>query len=473
MKSRLIAALATLPFAAVGLLSLGQARAQGQPEGQVPPVGPTQRVPTHEAIGTGGASAVEAKAPRTWWSDHPVQVDEQSWVPGDGLEFVSKDDMFSMAIRLRGQFLYEVERGFDADKNARSDPKQNLTLRRARITFAGHMWGPKTQYKVELAIAPADLGMTHVAGTDNPPVLSDRDNYPTRSVLHDWYVQFSQLRDLNFRIGQWKVPFSRERVISSGDLQFVDRSLTNQEFNLDRDIGIEFRSNDLFGLNKQLRYYAGVYNGDGRNQYELENFGLMYLGRLEFLPLGNFKDYSEVDFQRSSEPGLSVGFAFAHVQDAAGNRAILGSRPRDGGTTDYHNLTADVMFKFRGISLETMWFWRAGERQRGNATDSAGMPIPTEAPRDGWGGGAQAGYLLPTIELELSARYNALRRSGTMSESSLGDGNEVAFALSYYFARHALKLQADWTRHWGEGSGAGRAFADSEERYRAQLQAAF
>jgi phosphate-selective porin OprO and OprP len=412
-------------------------------------------------------------APRSFWTDHPVEVDEQSWVPGDGLEFVSKDDKFSMAIRLRGQFLYTVERGYDAQSRERDEPKQNLTLRRARITFAGHMWGPKTQYKVELAIAPADLGMTHVAGTDNPPILSNRDNYPSRALLHDWYVQFSQLRDLNLRVGQWKVPFSRERVISSGDLQFVDRSLTNQEFNLDRDIGIEFRSNDLFGLNKQLRYYAGVYNGDGRSQYDLQNFGLMYLARLEFLPLGNFKDYSEADFARSDTPGLSLGVAFAHVQDAAGNRAILGSRPHDGGTTDYNNMTADVMFKFGGLSLESMWFWREGERQRGDAVDMAGAPIPTEPPRNGWGGGAQAGFLLPMADLELALRYSALRRIGASRDSSLGDANEIAVAASYYFARHSLKLQSDWTRYWGPGSGAGRAFADSEELYRVQLQAAF
>jgi len=420
------------------------------------------------------AAAPPFAAPaRRWWTEHPVAIDEQSWVPGEGLEFVSKDELFSMAIRLRGQFLYQVERGYDAALAERGDPKQNLMIRRARIVFAGHMWGDKTQYKVELAVAPADLGMTRPDGSDNPPILSNQDNYVSRSLLLDWYVQFSQIRDLNFRIGQWKVPYSRERVISSGDLQFVDRSLSNREFNLDRDIGVEFRSKDLFGLDKQLRYYAGVYNGDGHSQYELGSFSPMYVARLEYLPLGNFNDYGEVNFERSQQLGLSIGASFAHVENAAGSQGILGSRPRDGGTTDYDNLTADVVAKYRGLSLTTMWFWRKGERQPGSAVDESGVRIPVEPPRNGWGGGAQAGYLLPWLELEFALRYNVLHRLGAAQESSLRDSNEVACAVSYYFARHALKLQADWSRYWGQGADRGRTFSNGEELVRVQLQAAF
>ena len=59
------------------------------------------------------------------------------------------------------------------------------------------------------------------------------------SPLLSYYLEFDYLRDLTVRVGQYKIPFSRQRVISSGNQQMVDRSIANGEFNLDRDIGID------------------------------------------------------------------------------------------------------------------------------------------------------------------------------------------------------------------------------------------
>ena len=42
-------------------------------------------------------------------------------------------------------------------------------------------------------------------------------------------------------VGQTKLPGNRERVISSANLQQVDRSLLNSRFNIDRDFGFQLR----------------------------------------------------------------------------------------------------------------------------------------------------------------------------------------------------------------------------------------
>lgn len=434
---------------------------------------PVQASEQQTATVDAASAAEQLAAPdTTWWHDHPAAPEDERWVPGHGLEFESRDGLFALAIRLRAQILYQVERGYDLEASSYDDPRQNLTLRRARIVFAGHMWGEKTQYKVELAVAPADLGMEKLAG-NNPPI-SNGDNYLSRSPLLDWYLQFSQIRDLNLRIGQYKVPYSRERVVSSGDLQFVDRTLLNQEFNLDRDIGFDVRSKDLFGWRNRLRFYLGIFNGDGHSQYELNDFGLMYLARAEFLPLGKFDDYTQGDLGRTRRPGISIGAAYARIENAVGSRGILGSRPRDGGTTDYDNVTADLTFRYAGLSLESVYFWRQGRRHAGGAVDDEGVPVAVQAPRAGWGSGLQAGYLLPFTNLEVSGRYSAVRQVGASAQSSLRDGDELAAAISFYFARHAYKLQGDWSRLWGEGiAGSGTAFDEGRDLYRAQLQAAF
>lgn len=451
-----------------------------------PTPGEAVEPPVNATIGAAVAAAVSAQEPVAvapaesaedaepgWWTDHPVALESIRWSPGDGLTFASEDGLFSLALRLRAQFLYEVEMPYDRAEGERGDVEQNLLIRRARVVFAGNMWGAKTKYKVELAVAPADIGMRSLPGTDNPP-MTNGDNYVSRSLLLDWYVEFKQLRDLNVRVGQYKVSYSRERVISSGDLQFVDRSLLNQEFTVDRDVGIELRSRDLFGWDKRLRYAVGIYNGDGHSQYELDTFSPMYLARLEFLPLGDFEDYEQSDLERSDKPGLSIGVAYARIQDAAGSRGILGSRFADGGTTDYNNVTADLMFKYAGLSIESAYFLRDGTRSAGDAVDDEGMPIAAVAPRAGWGAGAQVGYLLPTTELELAARGNVIRQRGSDSESSLRERNELACAVSYYVARHSYKLQADWTRYWGMGErDAGVELENGFDVVRVQLQAAF
>jgi hypothetical protein len=416
------------------------------------------------------AAAPEANSTEkaTWYQDHPVASEKAAWVPGEGLEFESQNGLFSLSLRLRAQFLYALEQPYDREAGQYGDLEQGVSIRRARVVFGGHMWGEKTQYKVELAISPADLGMT---GSDNPP-MTNQDQWVSRSLLLDWYMQFNQIRDLNVRVGQSKVPFSRDRVVSSGDLQFVDRTLLNSEFNIDRDIGVDVRSKDLFGLGGRLRYYLGIYNGEGHSAYQQSDFGLMYLGRIEVLPFGKMDDYRQGDVKRSQQFGASFGAAYARIENAKGSRGILGSRPADGGVTDFDMVTADVSLRYRGISVEGAYFYRRGVRRPGSAVDDTGAPIAAALPRDGWGAGVQAGYLLPSIDLEFAGRYSAVRAAD--GETALRDNEEAGVACSYYLAQHAYKIQADFHRYWGPGArGAGTRFADGGNLFRLQLQAAF
>ena len=367
--------------------------------------------------------------------------------PGKGLAVSTTDESFSLVTRLRIQILTTVEdsRGQEA--------ALGVMLRRARLQFIGNMFGKHNKFKAELAFSPRDLRMTSV----------DSNIIVRESPLLTWYVEFDYLRDLTVRAGQYKIPFSRQRVVSSGNQQMVDRSIANGEFNLDRDIGIELRSKDFLGLDR-FRYSIGVYNGEGRSAFRNGDSNLMVLGRVEFLPLGIFKDYSESDLERSQRPGLSIGMAYAFAPNAGGVRVNQGGPPADEGTSDYHNITADVAFKYQGLSALGELFWRGGERNPGSAVDENGMPIPAEAPRKGYGWFVQTGYLLPSHPLEFSGRFGQVEGIG---QSSVSDLNEAGVGVSYYFAGHPLKLQADLFQLW-DGD-----FQDGITRGRLQLQSAF
>jgi phosphate-selective porin OprO and OprP len=370
--------------------------------------------------------------------NHPIDSTKATVKPGTGFEWKSADGDFSFAPRLRAQFLYELE------KEEGVDAAQSIQFRRARLQFKGNFYGRSNKYKVEFAVSPGDISQS-----DGAP--------PGTSILLDWYWDFTQLRDLTLRVGQYKVPFSRQRVVSSGDLEMVDRSIVNAEFSLDRDIGVDLRSEDLFGLD-MLRYYLGVYAGEGRNTRSFYDLGMMYLGRVEFLPLGTFEDYAEADFERLSSPKLSVGVAAAHLTNGRFNRGILGSQPSDGGTTDYNTLSADAVFRFGGLSASTEWMFRNGDRDFGAEGD-------LEGPRDGYGGMVQLSYLVPTTRFQISGRYGFIEPAG--DASVLSGSDEIGGALSYYFAQHPFKIQADFFRIGEDGGEV------HNHRARVQLQASY
>jgi len=381
----------------------------------------------------------------------PHEVNEGAkFKPGTGLVFTSKDGRFSMAPRLRAQLRWTVENDNEADATT-----QGLQIRRARLQFKGHIFNEHNRFKTEIALSPRDQGF---------------DGTPHQTPLLDWYFDFTYWKNLSLRVGQYKVPFNRQRMISSGDLQLVDRALGQGEFNLDRDIGFDLRSKDFLGLGK-LRYYAGLWMGEGRDYSGMDTFEFMYIGRVEVLPFGMFTDYKEADFERSRKPRLSLGAAYAFVDAAKRNRGIKGSVPSDGGTTDTHNVTADFMFKVVGLSVSGEGYWRKGRREFGDATvvDEMGTEVAAERElaRDGVGWFVQSGYLIPRVPLEIAARYSQTRRLDSAT-SALPNRDEVGGGLSWYFARHPLKLQFDYFRGWDED-----VIVMGTDRVRLQLQAAF
>ena len=376
------------------------------------------------------------------------------FTPGEGIDIESADHDFSVGIGFRFQLLYTL---LDKDP-ATSKTDQSIQIRRARLQFAGHAFGVHNKYRLELAISPTDVSQTTTGVTTSP--------------LLEAYTEFDYLRDLTLRAGQFKVPFDRMRVTSDMARQLVDYSGTTNEFSQDRDIGIDLKSNDLFGLGL-LRYHLALLSGKGRNSFTPQDMGLMYLARLDVLPLGLFDDYSESDFQRT-KPRLAIGGAFAHIVDARHERGTTGNAPLDsGGTTNFNMAVGDLMFKMYGFSLEGSFYYRHGDRNEGSLTDASGKPInnakgtPITGPsasRDGTGLVAQAGFLIPRVPFEIAGRYANLRGKSDPLHDALKDSNELGGGLNYFFAQHQLKIQTDYFRIYTSDLSSGY------NQFRVQLQ---
>lgn len=409
---------------------------------------------------------------------HPVAMEKARFRPGKGLEISSEDGRFSLITRLRAQLRYTFEHDGmleEDDATQGTDTmQQSLQLRRARLQFVGHIFNKHNKFKAEIGISPKDMGLQSGGGMKHSPMLT-------------WYFEFDYLRDATVRMGQYKIPYNRQRVISSGNLMLVDRSLANGEFNLDRDVGFDLRSKDLGGLGKKLRYYAGIYLGEGRDSYRPTDFGMQYLVRVEYLPLGNFKDYHESDMRRIGKPRLSLGGAASFIDNAKNNRGIKGKTPTDGGRTDVFSATGDFMFKYSGLSVQGAMFYRKGIRDFGTdelpvldadgneQTDGNGdlvTAVVEEAPRTALGWHGQVGYLIPHLPIEFAGRYAQVRPIGEdASDSSVKRSDEVVGGFSYYIAGHPTKLQFDYTHGWQRSMTD--ALAKQYDMVRVQLQLAF
>jgi len=442
-----------------------------------PPLSPAAAAPVAEP--TPPPPAAAPAAPPVALEKEAPKVDANGGIvtfkPGKGLDIKSNDGNFSLRVQLKAQLLDEVNKVKNA-KKATND----FFVRRFRLAFAGNVFSPNVKYKAELTFAAAELNRSQPRTAQNvipanPDVMGstasaatlDRD-LVAQSPLLDAYFDFTHLRDLSVRVGQSKIPFGRERMLSDNEMIVVDRTLEDAAFNFDRDMGIDIRSNDFLGLNL-FHYYLGVYLAEDRNATFTSlgrgDLGLLYNARIEFLPLGNFEEVAG-DFDRTS-PKLSIGAAYAFLQTDGtspyANQTLGGTIPNTQLNTqakvDYnvHNVTADLLFKAAGLSVLGAFHYR-------KASD---LPSNVTRARNGLGFTAQAGYIVSAdVPLEVYAFYGMIRQV-KKATSNLRANNEAGGGLTYYFNRQGLKLQAELARIWHQEE-ADKGLNDT--RFRLQLQ---
>lgn len=342
----------------------------------------------------------------------PPQVDARL---GNGVTIRSVDDQASLNIRARIQTratLVGYPRGTRADTS-------EFLIRRARLVFQGNAAGPAFTYYLQLSFA----------NLDNEADL--------RLPLRDAYVTWSGARDFNVRVGQMKVPFSRQRVVSSSALQMVDRSIVVSELNLDRDVGVQVFSRNLLGVDK-LGYAVGLFGGEGRNRLG-RAAGLLYTARLEAWPLGGFDDLVEGDQRRTSKLRLALGGSVAYNQNTNRPRSTIGT-PYSAGDFDYRHAGVDLTLKWSGWSMASELLYRQADRPV-RTVAVGGVPTAINA-RSGWGAYLQGGRMV-SQRIELTARYSHLApRSG--SDPAFVASDELGAGLSYYLHGHDVKVQGDY-----------------------------
>lgn len=350
---------------------------------------------------------------------------------GKGLfNLVGQDSTWSMKIATRMQFL-TIASWDEGNDGGLVDPEQSFLVRRARLKFDGFAYSPKLKYKLELGLSNRDISGASEFTSNAPRYILDA------VVMWNFYGNFE------FWMGQTKLPGNIERVISSGNLQQVDRSLLNSRFNIDRDLGVQIRHH--FNLTEKflVREKLATSMGEGRNITTGNLGGLQHTARLELLPFGAFKskgDYSGSDLKREETPKLMLAATFDTNRDAVKNRSNQGSyMVNDSGfyQTDINTIFLDAMFKYQGFSFMAEYATRSADDPIAKNSDGS---LTGDEVQVGNGLNLQTGYLLKS-NWEVSGRYTNI----VLDESITGKNPESQYTLglSKYIAGHKLKVQTD------------------------------
>ncbi len=345
---------------------------------------------------------------------------------GDGLfNLVGKDASWTMKIGARIQLLGATT--FDSERSSQS----NYQIRRARLKFAGYAHTPKLKYKIELGLSNRDI-----AGA------SEFTGYAPRYIL-DAFVKWNFYKNFVLWFGQTKLPGNRERVISSGNMQQVDRSLLNSRFNIDRDFGFQLRHKAKLSNTFIINTIYSLAQGEGRNITTGNIGGFQHTARIELLPMGAFLkkgDYTSSDLQYESQPKLSIAASYDLNNNAVKDRSNQGRyMVNDAGyyNTNITTIFVDAMFKYRGFSFMGEYALRNAQDPIAKNTDGS----PTgDIVQVGNGLNLQAGYLIKN-NWEASLRYTDIRLDQSITNKPIE--KQYTLGISKYIVGHSLKIQSD------------------------------
>ena len=350
---------------------------------------------------------------------------------GNGMiNFIAKDSSFSVKFAPRVQSRYQSEWSYNGEDY---DPVDiNFSVRRARLKFGGFAFSPKLKYKIELGLSNRDISGANVYNRNTPRYILDA------VVMWNFYEKFE------LWAGQTKLPGNIERVVSSANLQLIDRSLLNSKFNIDRDMGIQLRHKLRLGGNWIIKEKFSISQGEGRNITEGNIGGLQYTSRLELLPFGEFSskgDYSQGDLKREKSIKAMFGFTYDINENAVKSRSNMGSYliQSSGGLfeTDITTIFLDGVIKYNGFALTGEYANRDADQIE--ALEEDGKTKTGAVVGAGSASNIQGSYLFKN-NFEITARYTNINFKKI---TRLSDLKQITFGVSKYIVGHSLKIQAD------------------------------
>lgn len=402
-------------------------------------------------------AAIARAVERELESSSPVVANHDS----RGFNFATRDGNWLTTLQWRAQFRYSYPTETDPRQVGAFEQKGSSSFvpRRLRMKIGGHGFQPWLKYYFELELQPSR------------DVDADRTGSGAQAL--DWRIDVTKWDWAALRVGQWKVDLNRERVDSSGRQQFVERSIVNRVFTVDRQMGIQLRGHLFEGTAADLRYFAGVFNGEGRGVRN-DDEGHLYTARLHWNFLGRDLPARQSDVEYTDQAAGSLAFAGFTNTGKCTRWSSSGCGNLDGflspvlaapGQYDIEQWVQEFAFKYRGLSIQQEYHQkRIQDNVQGDTSELTGLY-------------AQAGYFFHNLfpawpaPLELAARYAYVDEPNQLDRVFVNTRKEYTLGANWFFAGHNNKLSLDYSHLTLDDGLLGRDLA--ENRLRLQWDISF
>jgi len=400
----------------------------------------------------------EINSLKTKEAAYPPEGKMKTKVTYDGKTYVEKavveEEKPPVYVQQRGPELKLVLGGFvqmnfeDGDVSAfegrfgQTALKDRFRLRRARINLTGE-FAEQFDFKIEGDFEQSD-GLN-----------SSRTAFEGTDIFVNWH----QFPWAQVKVGQWKAPFGLEQTTPDTSLYIIERSLPTGAITPERQIGVQLWGKPFASVWPEqkdlLTYYAGIFNGNGRNISNNDNNNFMYVGRLEST-LFKSKIWGQESF-------LKLG------------ADVLNSRD-DKGTNISQSLNLLVNadgslspFVLPGADERTAWsvdawlklgrFDLIGEylEEYVNGRTVNGVP-PGFADFTTNGYYITAGYFLIPKKLQLAVQWQDLNPGQKGNDGIYS----ITAGLNYYIHGNDLKLMHDYIHTWSDFRQAHPEFGDDQ-----------
>jgi hypothetical protein len=185
-------------------------------------------------------------------------------------------------------------------------------LDNTRLTFRGHMFTPDFTYLVR---GQFQRGSQNLGGNSTL-----QGGY---MQLLDAWVRYNFAEDWSVRVGQFKLPFNREELVSESQQELVERTLVNQFMSIGRSQGVEFtmlNSTDRWSMtydeggSSPNTSINAVVGGPRTNTSALaQGVEYSFTSRYDHLFAGTWQQFEDFTSPRGEEFGMMAGIA-AHYQ---------------------------------------------------------------------------------------------------------------------------------------------------------------
>lgn len=358
-------------------------------------------------------------------AQHNESSDKPTFYYGDkGWHWETGDGKYATDLQLRLQlrYSYPFEENPVTLEQFNQDAQHIIQIRRARLKIGGHAFTPRLKYYMEYELAASNL-LTY-------------------------YLIYSVHRAFNLHVGQYKVRYNNERVISSGKQEMIERSLLTRPFTIDRQTGLTFFGNLVGRGAANFSYWVAVLNGTGRGKYVADGEKLMYMLRAQWNPFGEEMKFSGSDLSKEKKWRGWIAVAavtnesqFTRFSGSGGGQ--LAGYPADSESGQYrvNQYEVETTFKYHGFSWQQEYHWKSIDDQINNDTRTlTGNYIQL--------GTFPATYINGFPEpLEVAARYTYYRPDEENTDLLY---EELALNFNWFFKGHLNKLSTEVSYLEGE-----------------------